>query len=87
MQKIIKAIDGEIMRTFTAGEEAGMKIHIGTENLCDGLEECSIITMPFSVNENEAGSIILVGPTRMNYRATVPLLEYVAKSMKKIDKR
>ena len=80
-------IDGEIMRTFAAGEEAGMKIHIGTENLCDGLEECSIITMPFSVNENEAGSIILVGPTRMNYRATVPLLEYVAKSMKKIDKR
>ncbi len=87
MQKIIKAIDGEIMRTFAQGEEAGMKIHIGTENLCDGLEECSIITMPFSVNENEAGSIILVGPTRMNYRATVPLLEYVAKSMKKLDKR
>ena len=87
MQKIIKAIDSEMMRSFAQGEEAGMKIHIGTENLCDGLEECSIITMPFSINENEAGSIILVGPTRMNYRATVPLLEYVAKSMKKLDKR
>ena len=87
MQRIIKAIDGEIMRSFTSKEEAGMKIHIGTENLCDGLEECSIITMPFSINDNEGGSIILVGPTRMNYRATVPLLEYVARSMKKLDKR
>jgi heat-inducible transcriptional repressor len=87
MQKIIKAIDGEIMRAFIAGEESGMKIHIGRENLCDGLEECSIITMPFTVNENEAGSLIMVGPTRMNYRATVPLLEYVAKSMKKLNKR
>ena len=87
MQRIIKAIDGEIMRSFTSKEETGMKIHIGTENLCDGLEECSIITMPFSINDNEGGSIILVGPTRMNYRATVPLLEYVARSMKKVDKR
>jgi heat-inducible transcriptional repressor len=87
MQRIIKAIDGEIMRSFTSKEETGMKIHIGTENLCDGLEECSIITMPFSINDNEGGSIILVGPTRMNYRATVPLLEYVARSMKKLDKR
>ena len=87
MQKIIKAIDDEIMRAFIAGEESGMKIHIGRENLCDGLEECSIITMPFTVNENEAGSLIMVGPTRMNYRATVPLLEYVAKSMKKLNKR
>jgi len=87
MQRIIKAIDGEIMRSFTSKEETGMKIHIGTENLCDGLEECSIITMPFSINDTEGGSIILVGPTRMNYRATVPLLEYVARSMKKLDKR
>jgi heat-inducible transcriptional repressor len=86
MQKILNAIDNDIVKEFNSSE-AGIKIHIGTENLCDGLEECSIITMPFSINENVAGSIILVGPTRMNYRATVPLLEYVAKSMKKLDKR
>ena len=55
--------------------------------MCDGLEGCSIVTMPFIVNENENGSIILVGPTRMNYRATIPLLEYVAKNMHKLNNR
>lgn len=87
MQKIIKAIDSEIMHTFKTGVGDGLKITIGRENLCDGLEDCSIITMPFMVNDTEAGSIILVGPTRMNYRATIPLLEYVAKSMEKLNRR
>ena len=87
MQKIIAAIDGEMMKAIIRGVDDGIRIHIGTENLCDGLEECSIIAMPYSVNENETGTIILVGPTRMNYRATIPLLEYVAKSMTKLNKR
>ncbi|MGM9970398.1 MAG: heat-inducible transcriptional repressor HrcA [Anaeroplasma sp.] len=87
MQKIIRAIETEIIKDVGVGSDGGVKIHIGTENLCDGLEECSIITMPFAINENENGSIVLVGPTRMNYRATIPLLEYVAKSMTKLNKR
>ncbi len=87
MQKIIAAIDGEMMKAIIRGVDDGIRIHIGTENLCDGLEECSIIAMPYSVNVNETGTIILVGPTRMNYRATIPLLEYVAKSMTKLNKR
>ena len=87
MQKIIAAIDVEMMKAIIRGVDDGIRIHIGTENLCDGLEECSIIAMPYSVNENETGTIILVGPTRMNYRATIPLLEYVAKSMTKLNKR
>ena len=87
MQKIIKAIDSEIMNSFKSRVDKGLQIRIGTENLCDGLENCSVLTIPFIINENEAGSIILVGPTRMNYRATIPLLEYVAKSMTKLNKR
>lgn len=87
MQKIIKAINSELIKSMTSGIDGGVKIHIGTENLFDGLESCSIITMPFTIDENESGSILLVGPTRMNYRATIPLLEYVAKSMIKLKKR
>ena len=37
----------------------GLKIHIGTEIECDGMEECSLISMPFSINENEIGTIII----------------------------
>ncbi len=87
MQNLIKAIDSEVMKSFATQADMGIQIHVGGENMCDGLEGCSIVTMPFIVNENENGSIILVGPTRMNYRATIPLLEYVAKNMHKLNNR
>lgn len=87
MQKIIKAIDSEKVKSLFESGQSGVKITIGTENLHDGLDECSIITVPYLIDENESGFIVLVGPTRMNYRATVPLLEYVANSMSKLNKR
>ncbi len=45
------------------------------------------MTIPYYIDDNEYGTIILVGPTRMNYRGVVPLLEYVAKSMPKLYNR
>ena len=87
IQKIIQAINEELHKAAMGGIDKGIQIRIGSESLCDGLEECSIISIPYSVNVNEMGTIILVGPTRMNYRATIPLLEYVAKSMTKLNKR
>ncbi len=87
IQKIIQAINEELHKAAMGSIDKGIQIRIGSESLCDGLEECSIISIPYSVNVNEMGTIILVGPTRMNYRATIPLLEYVAKSMTKLNKR
>ena len=87
MQKILKAVDSEVMKSFIQNQDSGLKIHIGKENLCDGLESCTIITIPYYINDNEYGTILLVGPTRMNYRGVIPLLEYVAKSMQKINGR
>lgn len=85
MQRILKAIDNETIKSFTSGD--GLKIHIGSENMCEGLEECSIISLPYYMGDNEYGTIVLVGPTRMNYRGVIPLLEYIAKSMTKLYNR
>ena len=87
IQKILKTIDSEVMRDFTRNAHSGgLKIHIGTENLA-GLETCSIITIPYYMGDNEYGTILLIGPKRMNYRGVIPLLEYVAKSMAKLYNR
>ena len=87
MQKILKAIDSEVMKNFVQKKNGSLKVHIGTENLCDGLDSCSIITIPYFIDDNEYGTILLVGPKRMNYRGVIPLLEYVAKSMTKLYNR
>lgn len=87
IQNILKTIDSEVMRDFTRNAHSGgLKVHIGTENLA-GLETCSIITIPYYMGDNEYGTIILIGPKRMNYRGVIPLLEYVAKSMAKLYNR
>ena len=87
MQKILKAIDSEVMKNFVQKKNGSLKVHIGAENLCDGLDSCSIITIPYFIDDNEYGTILLVGPKRMNYRGVIPLLEHVAKSMKKLYNR
>lgn len=86
MQKILKAIDDEAISDFAQNNNGNLKIYIGAENT-NGLEDCSIVTTPYYIDDNEYGTIILVGPTRMNYRGVVPLLEYVAKSMPKLYNR
>ncbi len=86
MQKILKAVDEEALNDFAQASAGNLKINIGRENV-KGLEDCSIVTIPYYIDDNEYGTIILVGPTRMNYRGVVPLLEYVAKSMPKLYNR
>ena len=40
---------------------------IGTEHGVEPLASCAIVVMPVSVDGVEAGTIGLLGPTRMNY--------------------
>lgn len=86
MQKILRAIDAEAIQDFAHTKSNNLKIYIGREN-AKGLENCSIITIPYYIGDNEYGTLIVVGPTRMNYRGVIPLLEYVAKSMPKLYNR
>ena len=86
MQKILKAIDENNIKNFKTKSQ-GLKILIGAETMCEGLEDCSIISLPYYMGDNEYGNIILIGPVRMNYRGVVPLLEYIAKSMTKLYNR
>lgn len=86
MQKILKAIDDKAISDFAQSGAGNLKVYIGKENT-NGLDDCSIVTIPYYIDDNEYGTLILVGPTRMNYRGVIPLLEYVAKSMPKLYNR
>ncbi len=47
--------------------ETGLSVAIGTEHGVEPLASCAIVVMPVSVDGVEAGTIGLLGPTRMNY--------------------
>ena len=86
MQKIFKAIDDKALADFVLENTGKLKVFIGNENK-NNLEDCSIISIPYYIDDNEYGTLMIVGPTRMNYRGVIPLLEYVAKSMPKLYSR
>lgn len=46
----------------------GLTVRIGTENDRDDLRECSLVLAPYMVEGQAAGSVGLLGPTRMDYR-------------------
>lgn len=56
-------------------------ITIGRENRMPELQTYTVVRQRFYVGEDEAGTIALVGPTRMDYDKGVPLLEYAARAV------
>jgi heat-inducible transcriptional repressor len=47
--------------------DTGLTVAIGAEHGVEPLASCAIVVMPISVDGVEAGTIGLLGPTRMNY--------------------
>lgn len=61
--------------------EQGKPITIGLENRPDSLVPLSIIRQSFYVGENEAGVIAVIGPKRMPYDTSIPLVSFTAKAL------
>jgi len=47
--------------------ERGLTVVIGTETGVEPLSECSLVVSPYEIAGEHAGSIAVLGPTRMNY--------------------
>ncbi len=58
---------------------AGVQIFIGGESDVMPLDECSLVTAPYSVDGQVVGTLGVVGPTRMAYERVVPIVDITAK--------
>ena len=57
----------------------GMQIYIGSESGNNVLEDCSIITSPYTINDEVVGVLGVIGPTRMAYEKVIPIVDITAK--------
>ncbi len=57
--------------------ESGIHIRIGSENKQLEMENCSVITTTYSIGEEQQGAIAIIGPTRMDYKRVVALLDVI----------
>ncbi|NOQ35370.1 MAG: heat-inducible transcriptional repressor HrcA [Methylococcaceae bacterium] len=60
-------------------EADGVQIFIGEESGYSAFEQCSLVTSPYSVNDEVVGVLGVIGPTRMAYEKIIPYVDVTAK--------
>jgi len=69
----------EIMKILDDSmRQKGVHIFIGIENDFEQLQGCSLIMTSYRNNQNVLGSIGVVGPTSMDYKRIISIVEYTA---------
>jgi heat-inducible transcriptional repressor len=61
------------------GDSQEVRITIGAENALPGIEDCTLVTSRYVVDEKTHGSLGILGPTRMEYARAISLVDYVAR--------
>ncbi|MEY2457180.1 MAG: heat-inducible transcriptional repressor [Acidimicrobiaceae bacterium] len=61
--------------------DRGLQVAIGTETGLEMLAECSLVVAPYMVDGEQAGSIGVLGPTRMNYPQALAAVAVVSKRL------
>lgn len=57
----------------------GVQIFIGEESGYRILDNCSVVTAPYRVNEEIVGVLGVIGPTRMAYERVIPIVDITAR--------
>lgn len=86
VQRFVDMLDNNVLAEALKETSSGLTIMIGNDSDRECLSNCSIISIPYFINDQAYGSLAVVGPVRMKYRRVIPTLEYVAKSMAKLYK-
>lgn len=70
----------ELLQLLEAGRKGqGIHIFVGSETGVASLDECSVITAPYSANGQVIGTLAVVGPKRMDYERVIPVVDITAR--------
>jgi heat-inducible transcriptional repressor len=83
LRDIVQSIERSQISHQLRRPQTGLEVTIGNQNNI-GLDDCTIISIPYQIGENDGGTIAIIGPKRMEYKKAIPLLEYLAKNMTKL---
>ena len=70
-----------ISQMDSALEPPGVHISIGVENTALHWSDCALVSAGYSSGDNVLGAIGVIGPTRMDYRRVIPIIDYTARML------
>ncbi len=86
LRRLMQVLDQkELLKVI--GNTNKLSFKIGREAEFMPTDRCTIISVPYALNEEEYGTIALIGPLRMDYTKVIPLMEYIAKNITKLYKK
>jgi heat-inducible transcriptional repressor len=62
----------------------GPTVSIGSENSLDDLRDCSIVVAPYRVDGEVAGTVGVLGPTRMDYRQALAAVQAISQQLDRV---
>ncbi len=75
--KLLKLLDKTI-------ESKNLSIILGQEQKMDELSDFTVISCPYTLRDENIGSVSIIGPTRMNYSKIVPAVDLTAKILSQL---
>ena len=75
--KLLKLLD----RSVSA---QGIKVFIGSENPYFEMQGCSMVVGNYNAGSNVVGTLGVIGPTRMQYKQVIHVVDYTAKLLTKL---
>lgn len=64
---------------LSAGDDSGLRVTIGSENAFTGIKDCSMVQATYRLNGQIVGTMAVLGPTRMEYRKVMAVMNYLHK--------
>src|ERR1700757_905834 len=61
--------------------DRGLTVAIGTEHGVQPLADCSIVVAPYEIEGEPAGTVGILGPTRMHYEQTLAAVAVVSRRL------
>jgi heat-inducible transcriptional repressor len=80
--RLVQILNECIERDVSA--KGNVQIVIGSENITPTLQNCSLITAPYRLGGGSAGTLSVLGPTRIEYARMISIVSYVARMLEKI---
>ena len=60
----------------------GVQVFIGEESGYQILDDCSVVTAPYKLDDDTVGVLGVIGPTRMAYDRVVPIVDITARLLR-----
>ncbi len=84
---ILKAIEDKqfmLKLLHQVSDSKGTQVFVGMENLLPTLKELSMVVSTYNGRIYSGGAIGIIGPTRMNYKKMIPIVDHTAKALTQI---